>query len=260
MMLGKTTFRSFAVVLFFTAPLALADTQTGLSPSAAADLLNQLETLQQDVQNLRGQLEEQDHEIKLLKQRQRDRYIDLDKRISLLMSSSMQKTEETPVVSSQPSAETSVTDVPQPPVEAPPVVSTPLSAPIALQATSPQAKEAYNNAYELIRKKQFEAAEVTFSQFVKDYPDNALTGNGYYWLGELKLVLGKPKEALDEFQTVIQKFSGHNKEVDALYKLGIVNDQLGNASAAKSYLQTVIQRFPTTNTAKLASRYLENMK
>ena len=79
--------RSFAMVLFFTAPFALAEAQQtsgGLSPSAAADLLFQLETLQQEVQSLRGQLENQGHELKLMKESQRDRYIDLDKRISEL--------------------------------------------------------------------------------------------------------------------------------------------------------------------------------
>ncbi|MBU2236730.1 MAG: tol-pal system protein YbgF, partial [Gammaproteobacteria bacterium] len=77
--------RSFAMALCLTAPFALAESQMasgGLSPNAAADLLFQLETLQQEVQSLRGQLEDQGHELKLMKESQRDRYIDLDKRIS----------------------------------------------------------------------------------------------------------------------------------------------------------------------------------
>lgn len=262
MIVNKLISRSFAVVLFFTAPLAMAaNQQTGaLSSNAAAELLSQLDTLQSDVRNLRGQLEEQGHELSQMKAQQRDRYIDLDKRISLLMSASAAKqNDNTSQVNS---------DVAPASTEAPTALgvngdssdTSVQTAPIALAPASPEAKSAYNDAYALIRKKQFETAEVAFTEFVKDYPNNKLTGNGYYWLGELKLVLGKPKEALQEFNTVIKKFPGHNKEPDALYKLGIVNDQLGNTDASKSYLRDVISRFPNSKTAKLATSYLSNVK
>ncbi|WP_233402711.1 tol-pal system protein YbgF [Marinomonas transparens] len=257
-------FRSFAVVLCSTAPLVMAaDSQqptTALSPSAAAELLFQLETLQQEVQYLNGKLEEQEHELKQMKARQRDRYIDLDKRISLLMSSSVKKepVAVTAVPSAKPTATPALTIVKVNKQE--PLFSSPPIAPISLQPVSPQAQDAYNNAYNFIRQKQYESANSAFTQFVKDFPDNSLTGNGYYWLGELKLVLGEPNEALTSFSTVINKFPGHSKEPDALYKLGIVSDQVGDSAKAKSYLQDVIKRFPEGNTAKLATNYLSNIK
>ncbi len=267
MVLSNLNVRSFAVVLCLTAPLALAETQqarTALSPSAAADLLFQLETLQQEVQSLRGQLEEQGHELKLMKASQRDRYIDLDKRISLLMASSRAPTvtaSTTPEVVSPPEVNQSAE-----PVETAEDTSTLVNtlpsplAPISLQAPSEQAKLAYNNAYSLIRERKFEESEVAFSQFVQDYPNNSLTGNGYYWLGEVKLVQGKSREALDAFSVVTQKIPGHGKEPDALYKLGTVSDQLGESEKAKSYLQDVIRRFPESKAAQLAAGYLSKIK
>ena len=92
------------------------------------------------------------------------------------------------------------------------------------------------------------------------YPNNSLTGNGYYWLGEVKLVQGKSNEALGAFSTVIQKFPGHIKEQDSLYKLGTVSDQMGDSAKAKTYLQDVIRRFPDSKAAKLASGYLSKIK
>ena len=113
----------------------------------------------------------------------------------------------------------------------------------------------------MIRERQFDQAETAFANFVNSYPNNSLTGNGYYWLGEVKLVQGKSREALDAFSTVIQRFPGHSKEQDALYKLGTVSDQIGDtANASKSYLQDVISRFPESKTAKLATSYLSSMK
>jgi tol-pal system protein YbgF len=251
---------SLAMALFFTAPFAWAESpqaNSGLSPGAAADLLFQLDTLQQEVQSLRGQLEEQGHELRLMKQSQRDRYIDLDKRISLLMSAS----------SSQPN-----NSLPQKTVQAPAqvpaekvkttasaLIASPL-APVTLQPPTAESQQAYNNAYNLIRQRKFDEAESAFDKFVKDFPNNSLTGNGYYWLGEVKLVQGKPREALEAFSTVIQSFPGHAKEQDSLYKLGTVNDQLGDSVKAKSYLQDVIRRFPDTKAAKLSAGYLSKIK
>ncbi|SHF20106.1 tol-pal system protein YbgF [Marinomonas polaris] len=254
--------RSFAMALCLTAPFALAESQMasgGLSPNAAADLLFQLETLQQEVQSLRGQLEDQGHELKLMKESQRDRYIDLDKRISLLMSAS--------------ASEPKYSSAPEPRVEQPAtqasvqkinnstnsLAASPL-APISLQPPTAQAQQAYNDAYNLIRQRNFDEAETAFSEFVKDYPNNSLTGNGYYWLGEVKLVQGKSREAIEAFSTVIQNFPGHNKEQDSLYKLGTVSDQLGDTTKAKSYLQDVIRRFPDSKAAKLAAGYLSKIK
>ncbi|BFM48257.1 tol-pal system protein YbgF [Marinomonas sp. THO17] len=270
--------RSLAVVLSLAAPLALSESSQsagGLSPSAAADLLFQLETLQQEVQTLRGMLEQQGHELKLMKQSQRDRYIDLDKRISLLMSASVNKQAAPTITPSMPSAVIPVTQTESVPSDVVPAGSQPQSTPVAtptanlpstplapvpLSAPSEQAKEAYANAYNLIREREFAQADVALTQFVMDYPSNTLTGNGYYWLGEVKLVQGKAQEALTAFTTVIQKFPGHGKEKDALYKLGTVNDQLGNSEQAKAYLQDVIKRFPNSKTAKLAAGYLGKIK
>lgn len=251
---------SFAMVLCFTAPLAIAEIPQvssggGLSANAAADLLFQLETLQQEVQSLRGQVEEQGHELRLMKESQRDRYIDLDKRISILMSAPAIE----PNNSVAPIAQ--IEQIPDE-IENTPIntlVTSPL-APVSLQPPTEESQQAYNNAYNLIRERQFDQAETAFANFVNSYPNNSLTGNGYYWLGEVKLVQGKSREALDAFSTVIQRFPGHSKEQDALYKLGTVSDQIGDTANAKLYLQDVIRRFPDTKAAQLAAGYLSKIK
>lgn len=260
MIFKDTKIRSLAVVLCFTAPLATAEIQqvgNTLSQGAAADLLFQLETLQQEVQSLRGQLEEQGHELKLMKESQRDRYIDLDKRISLLMSSNTPPPVSTVVQTQAPLA---LTPVVATKTEAPIVALTSPLAPVELQVPTEQSKKAYSDAYNLIRERKFDESELAFSEFVQSYPKNTLTGNGYYWLGEVKLVQGKSQEALSSFTTVIEDFPGHSKEPDALYKLGTVSDQLGDTVKAKSYFQDVITRFPDSKAAKLATGYLSKTK
>ena len=50
------------------------------------DVLNQIDILQQEIREVRGLLEEQDHEIQLLNQRQEKLYVDLDHRINKLVT------------------------------------------------------------------------------------------------------------------------------------------------------------------------------
>ena len=55
-----------------------------LDGQALADLLTRIQRLQQDVQKLRGDLEVQDNDINGIKQRQRDLYLDIDRRLQQL--------------------------------------------------------------------------------------------------------------------------------------------------------------------------------
>ena len=55
--------------------------------SVMANLVIQVQELQDEVRNLRGQLEEQSRELGNLKRRQRDQYLDLDQRLSDMRNS-----------------------------------------------------------------------------------------------------------------------------------------------------------------------------
>lgn len=257
-MSNRLTISSVALVLTLSAPIAMAadNEQRGISASVAADLLYQLETLQFEVSQLRGKLEEQEHELRKMKALQKDRYIDLDKRISAAMSVSRDQ------VSVQPSVASAGQDSNNSTSSIPVAVAVPTAQIKAETYSSPSesAKQAYDSAYQLIKQKEFEQARSKFRSFVSQYPNNQLTGNAHYWLGELALVLGNQGEALVQFKSVVDSFPGHPKVPDAVYKLGIVNDQMGNQALAKTYLQQVINEFSNANAAKLSTNYLNNMK
>lgn len=256
---------SLALVLTLSAPIAMANTAGGISANVAADLLYQLEMLQQEVSQLRGQVEQQQYELNKLQSLSKDRYIDLDKRVSDLSSKVSEAPQTVPVTSAANGAsvqKNSTSDVATPNAAAQSnssLVAAPVR-PVKLEEPSADAKVAYDAAYDLIRAKKFEGAQDAFRRFVKKYPNNSLTGNGHYWLGELALVLGNQGEALVQFQTVQDSFTGHAKVPDAVYKLGIVNDQLGNQSIAREFFQRVIVNYPDSNAATLATNYLNNMK
>jgi tol-pal system protein YbgF len=250
MMIDASKLRSYAMVLSLTASSALVHgADNGLTPAAAAELLYQLESLQMEVSQLRGKIEEQSHELNKMKRNQLDRYIDLDKRLTTLLN----KPAAAPVVASPLSV---------PAVSASPSTagSSIVSAPIQVEKPTAEVQAAYRSAYDLVRNKSYVVADQAFTDFVVKYPRNELTGNAYYWLGELKLVQNDKAQALKNFEIVSTRFSGHTKEADALYKSGIVYDQLNQKEKARALLSQVIDGFPETNTAKLAAGYLSNIK
>ena len=247
----RLTIGSMALALTLSAPMAFAQgNQSTIPASVAADLLYQLETLQQEVSQLRGQVERQQYELGQMKSLQKDRYLDLDKRVSDAMKQAREASQSTPAPAADVDAEKPAGNS---------VTAAPVRA-AKLDPASEEATQAYDSAYQLIKDKKFEAAQTAFREFVQAYPNNVLTGNSHYWLGELALVLGNQGEALLQFKTVIDQFAGHAKVSDATYKLGIVNDQMGNQTLARDYFQRTITNFPDSNAAKLATNYLNNMK
>jgi len=68
---------SLVLAICFSAPLSAQDTD----PEQMMNLVLQVQELQEEVRQLRGQLEEQGYELENLKNRQRDQYVDLDRRL-----------------------------------------------------------------------------------------------------------------------------------------------------------------------------------
>ncbi len=203
------------------------------NPSASSnlsELFYQVQLVQQEVMQLRGQLEDQSHEIRQLKQQSLERYVDLDRRLS----------------------------------EAGVVVNTP-SRP-GNSASRPAAQEvagegdAYRAAYSLVRSQKFKEAVNAFKQFLDDFPSGRYAANAHYWLGELYLVI-TPRDlesSRQSFVLLLEQYPGNSKEPDALYKLAKVYFQKGNADRAKDYLDRVIAEYgaSTSSAVKLARDFI----
>ncbi len=206
---------------------------TSTSP---AGLLYQVELLQQEVQNLRGMLEEQAHQISQMREEQRDRYLDLDRRLSLLNQPGKVTTESS--------------------FSANPIGQNPGNGGLT---SGGDEKGAYQAAFDLIRNKQYDDAITAFGQFVRDFPEGEYTGNAYYWLGEVQVVKANYQAALIAFDTLLNKFPQHRKTADAKYKLGKVYREMGNQVKAKQLLEEVVNQYPGSSAAKLSEAELRNL-
>ncbi len=209
------------------APRAAASASRG---DALGELFYELQVLQQEVLELRGMVEEQAHRLDRMAAEQRQRYLDIDRRL----------TGQRPAPDADPGADAGNAGARD-------------SA-----AAAPQSEEAaYEAAFALTRQRSFEAAIAAFQRLLKDYPTGTYAPNAYYWLGELYLALPEPQLELarSSFAQVVNAFPGHPKVPDAMYKLGVVYDRLGDADRARAYLERVQRDYPTSSAAKLAATY-----
>ena len=235
------------------APVATASHSVATNPVAQAsnndaglwELFNQLEQLQEEVRQLRGQLEEQANQMEMMRRAQRERYLDLDRRLTDVSL-------KAPVVAPVP-VPTSTVGAATSPIAAEPVVP---------GAPKVEEKALYKKAQGMLRKKQWNEAKDIFLSILQQYPNGFYQPYAHYWLGEVYLALPEAdvQSAKTHFENVINQFSDHAKVPASLYKLAQIQDSLGNTAEAKKILQRVINNHGGSTSAKLAKNYLQQMQ
>ena len=228
-------------------PIKAVAVDTPINNNANAQMFDIVEMLQYELQQLRGQVEELSYNLERLKKDQKQRYLDLDRRI-VSLSTPPQVIDDSQV--SDTKSETGETDL----------TSASLGGAIALDQTvviqeayDPEIEKlAYKAAFGLIRERQYDASIEALLTFLNDFPEGLLVGNVHYWLGEVYMVQGDASLAAQSFEYVIREFPGHRKIPDALYKAGVAYQNVGNNNKANQLLQRVLEEYPDSSAARLA--------
>ncbi|WP_417582882.1 tol-pal system protein YbgF [Nitrincola sp.] len=221
-----------------------AASATSAGISGQSELIQLVLQLQEDVRFLRGELETTQHKLQRLEADSSDRYRDVDRRLSVLMQVAMDSEALPPL--SAPS-DLQPVDTPAPATDTEPLISA--------EPASADDQQAYDDAFALVRAREFDQAIIAFEAFVQRYPEHANTANGYYWLGELHLANESPEQASVAFETVLEEFPNHHKVPDALYKLGVTFSRLGEQERSRHMMQRVISEFPQSTAATLAQSF-----
>jgi tol-pal system protein YbgF len=229
-----------------------------------ATLIDKIQSLQQELQELRGQLEVQAHDLKLLQQQQVAFYKDLDSRLSSTSTSAKIEVPSKPKVdlslSANQPASGKRTSVSQPEVSQTRESTSVPVAVIPVSRVNPADEQiSYLAAYELVKNRRYDDALNAMNQFVQKYPKGGYTANAQYWLGELYLVKKEYSKAVEHFNIVLQQFPTSSKSAASMLKMGYAYATLGNKPEAKKYLQQVVRAYPDTPTAQLASSKLRTI-
>ncbi|UTF60377.1 YbgF trimerization domain-containing protein [Gilvimarinus sp. DA14] len=227
-----------------------------LNTNQQAELFYQLQTLQQEVMNLRGLVEEQAFELKRLKQQRLDDYLDLDRRISALTTGTTPET--SPAATSFTPSGSAATTAPAVAAGNPESVSSTTSVAAALPSgVSEGASEAevYGAAYDLLKQRQIDASVAGFKAHLERFPQGEYASNSYYWLGEIYLLKNDLPEAQRWFGDLLAEFPDSRKVPDAQFKLGKVYHLQGQNDRAQELLNIVAAS--NADASRLAKQYLQ---
>ena len=205
------------------------------------ELSTQVDRLQAQSQELRGEVETFRYQADDGTDRQRQLYLDIDSRLQTLELSQAQATDPPPVAIADLETEESVSLVSRPRV----------------LAGSDQ--DNYQLAFDLLRNGRYVESAQAFDQFLAIFPSSPLADNAQYWLAETYYVQRQFTTALPTFRAVIDSYPDSSKLPDALLKIGFCHYELRQWDAARVALERVAREFPETTVARLASQRLERL-
>jgi len=138
------------------------------------------------------------------------------------------------------------------------------SAPAQPAVTLPagSAEEQYNFAFGLLRKHQFDAAEVAFKEFLAKHKDGALSSNARYWLGETHYARAEYVKAAEVFLQGFEKDPKGGKAPDSLLKLAMSLGQLGQNKEACGAITKLFNDYPNASSSlkRTATRQQRQME
>lgn len=208
-------------------------------------LQQQLSDNQNDIDSLRGQIQESQYQLNQVVERQKQILLQIDS-----LGSGAAAAGQASGTGEQGSA-----------APASPDTGASTSAPAAAAPVQGgDANSDYNAAIAMVQdKSRQDEAIAAFQSFVKKYPDSTYQPNANYWLGQLNYNKGKKDDAAFYFASVVKNYPKSPKAPDAMYKVGLIMQDKGDTAKAKAVYQQVIKQFPNTDGAKQAQKRLSAM-
>ncbi|MGH8497969.1 MAG: tol-pal system protein YbgF [Methylococcales bacterium] len=259
----------------------VARLENSQSGQALSDMLDRIDRLQNEVQQLRGGIDEIRHVVDRVQDRQQSLYLDLDKRLL-----SLEGAASGPVPPKAPEPNT-VENSRQPEIPDPPASESEIAPPVnrteqdtstgrtpvednlaqdtstAKTPRSPKPgdeEKIYQEAFVYLNSGRYDDAIANFSRLIEAFPTGEFADNAQYWLGETFYVKREFDAARTNFSLVMEKYPASNKIPDAMLKLGYIEYELSSWKSARNTLTTLIQQYPTSNAAQLAQDRLNSMQ
>ncbi len=223
------------------------------------DIMVRVESMQSELQRLVGEIEVQKHTLDEIKKRQRDLYVDLDRRILQIERGSGTVQSSAPSVQTMPMQHTETKSKNN-------IASSPVATQDVTRAKTVVKKKkegeqvAYQKAFDLLRALRYEKATNAFRQFLSDYPNGRYAHIAQYWLAETSYHTRKYDVAVKDYQTLINQYPKSPKRADALLKIGYSQFELQAYSKAISVLKKLIQSYPGTTEAGQAENLLQKIR
>lgn len=118
-------------------------------------------------------------------------------------------------------------------------------------------KKAYEEAFLLLKGGRYEESLVAFKNYMEWFPNDNLSDNAQYWIGELYYVQRKFPDALMAFNQVLVRWPTSGKIPASLLKIGFSFFELGDMENAKNSLSRLVSDYPDSPAISMAKQRLE---
>lgn len=250
----------------------IAKMEQTLGSQGLLDLYSKVETLEQELGKLNGQIEMLVNENTMLQKRQRDFYIDLDNRLRLIEQPGNKKnatisTESVNTPGStiaSPSASEITGESPAIPenivAHAAPDSATTSSSEYAATIAGQDENSAYKDAYGLFQNGDYATAIARFEKFLGNHPQSNLAPAAAYWIGNARYAMRDYQLAIDAQKRLISSYPNSNKVPDAYLNIASSLYELGDSKTSKITLENLLTKYPSSDAAKKAKQRLANLK
>lgn len=199
------------------------------------DLQSQIDALNTEIRNLRGQNEETTHGLQDAEKRQKDFYVDLDTRLRHFESAEQAAKEAASAVA--------------------------VKAPVSVDPSDPVPEDrAFEAAYGMYKSGSYANAVKAYQDFIRMYSGSTRVPDANYWLGKSQFGMKDYKQALATYQKLLKDFPEAPKAADAMYGISGCLKGLKKPIAARKALKQLVAKYPASEAAAKARKLLAATK
>lgn len=193
-----------------------------VSQKAGLSRQNDIDSLRQEVAQLRGQLEDTLNQLQMAEKSQQDMSANVDSRLKRFE-----------------------------PVE--------VNVDGRKFTVEQSEKREFEEALGLFRKSSFKAADQAFVAFLKAHPDSPYLPTALYWQGGAQYAQGEYRATINTLQGLIKRFPDGPRTADALLLMGNAQSDGGNEKAARQTFTRITKEFADSPAANAAREQLKAM-
>jgi tol-pal system protein YbgF len=144
------------------------------------------------------------------------------------------------------------------PAQGEPIPAGPVSS-TAPRSDAPPVADMYRSAYNDYMAARYPLATTEFSDLIKAYPDDTLSGNANFYLGEISLRSAKPTSAVKYYDRLIERYPDSTKIPAAHLHKAEAMLSMKQTEGGIREMRSLIQRFPNSPEAAQARQKLSSM-
>ncbi|HZD21777.1 MAG TPA: tol-pal system protein YbgF [Burkholderiales bacterium] len=195
--------------------------------SALLQISTQVETLNNELARMRGQLETLTNQAETADRRQKDLYLDIDTRLRKLEQSREQAAIAPPTSATSPEAE-----------------------------ASPAEMRAYQAALDQFKLGNYSLAVSAMQGFLVTYPSSKLAANAQYWVGMAYSGQRDYKQAISAQRKLLSGWPESDKAPDAMLSIASSQETMGERKNAQKTLEDLVTKYPKSSAAASAKQRL----